>query len=236
MKAIVLVSGGLDSAVLLASAIDQGRECTALSFRYGQRNAAQEDLAVAALVKHYDVPLIVMPITTPSVSHSSLTNPKLTVPKDRPPESILNSNTPNTYLPARNTIFLAYAMGQAEILNANDIHFGCMGYDIAYPDCRKPYVHAFQELINQAISPDDPERNIQLITPFVVSKKASIITQGLNLNVPIGLTFSCYDPSADGKHCGNCDACFRRRIGFASIGIDDPTDYKSSFSGKIQEP
>jgi 7-cyano-7-deazaguanine synthase len=221
-RAVVLVSGGLDSATVLAIARDQGCECYALSFDYGQRHrieleAAQrvsENLGAAA---HKLVQLDIG-----WMGGSALTDTRLNVPH-QPSEGI-----PITYVPARNTIFLSVALGWAEVLNARDIFIGVNAVDFAgYPDCRPEFIQAFQNLANLGTRAGLEGHGFRVHAPLINLSKAEIIATGVRLGVDYALTLSCYEPDAAGRACGTCDSCRLRAEGFAAAGIPDPTPYVS---------
>ncbi|QLH35373.1 MAG: 7-cyano-7-deazaguanine synthase QueC [Parachlamydiaceae bacterium] len=217
VKAVVLLSGGLDSSVILALAQKQGRECFALGFNYGQRHVIELEHA-ARIAQYYQVPLRIVHIDPCIFKISSLVS-DLSVPKNRSLAEIGSGEIPNTYVPARNTLFLAYAMGQAEMLEAQEIYYGPNLLDIAsYPDCTPAFVQAFQNILNvgtkQAVQGHSPK----LIAPLINLNKEEIIRQGIALNVPLQMTFSCYDPLPTKEACGKCDACILRTDGFAKVG------------------
>lgn len=224
MKAIVLLSGGLDSTVMMAHALNKGRECIAITFDYRQRN--QAELVSSKLVTaHYGIQHKIIVIGPNVFASSSLTSSSQ-VPKDRPIQQIYYGGNPNTYVPGRNTLFLAYAIGQAEIYNAAEIYFGVNIADHnSYPDARAAYVQAFQALIHlatrQAVGGSAPT----IVTPFIKFHKRDIVKQGVALKAPFELTMSCYDPSPESVHCGRCDACYLRKEGFIASGQKDPTIY-----------
>lgn len=209
MKAIILLSGGLDSTVILAQAVKQGRQCIALSFDYGQRHKVELKSA-EKIAAYYRVPHRILSIDPSSFANSALVS-SIAVPKDRSIEEISNSGVPNTYVPARNTLFLSYAVCQAEILEAQEIYVGFNAMDRnPYPDCRPEYLEAFQSLINLATKQGIEGRAPQLKAPLINLDKIGILKEGLALGAPIHLTFSCYDPSSNGAQCGHCDACMLR--------------------------
>lgn len=213
MKAVVLLSGGLDSTVMLAMALQQGRECLALNFDYGQRNRVELKSA-QAVAEYYQIPLKVFPIDPQSFGQSSLVS-SLAVPKDRTIEEIHHNGIPNTYVPARNTLFLAYALGQAEIWNAQEIYIGSNAMDnFPYPDCRPEFFRAFQAMMNTATKQSVEGNAPQLITPLLHWTKKEIVRQGLTCKAPLHLTSSCYDPAVDGQPCHRCDACILRDQAF----------------------
>jgi 7-cyano-7-deazaguanine synthase len=217
-KAIVLLSGGLDSSTVLAISKAQGLETYALSFRYGQRHAIELDaarqIAQAAGVHQH----IVVDIDLRQFGGSALTA-DIPVPKSGATEGV-----PVTYVPARNTIFLSFALAWAEVLGASDIFIGVNALDYSgYPDCRPEYVAAFEQLAMLATNAPAP----RIRTPLLHMTKAQIIALGLRLGVDYGLTRSCYDPSSEGLSCGSCDSCLLRLKGFAESGASDPAPYRS---------
>jgi 7-cyano-7-deazaguanine synthase len=224
MKAVVLLSGGLDSAVLLAHALAEGRECYTLSFYYNQRHN-QELKAAQLLSEYYGVPHKVIAIDVKAFGDSALTS-DIELEKNRNIEEIVSSGVPNTYVPARNTIFLSYAMAQAEVIGAEEIYIGVNAVDShGYPDTRKEYIEAFQNMMNYATCQALQGRATQLIAPFIDYDKPAIMQRGAELAAPLNLTISCYDPLDDFVHCGECDACVLRKQGFITSNIEDPTLY-----------
>ena len=223
-KAVVLLSGGLDSATTLAIAKADGFEPYALSFEYGQRHSAEVEAArrVAAAVgvtQH-----IVARIDLRAFGGSALTG-DLEVPLDRTPDQMAG-DIPVTYVPARNTIFLSYALGWAEVLEAADIFIGVNAVDYSgYPDCRPEFILAFEQLANLATKAGVEGRRISIHTPLINLTKRDIIKRGLALGVDYGMTLTCYAPSDDGLACGRCDACQLRLKGFAEAGSQDPAKY-----------
>ena len=216
MKAIVLLSGGLDSAVVLALALEKGRECLAVSFDYGQRHRIELKYA-KKLAKHYSIPYNIIHIDKNCFASSSLVTEE-DVPNNRSREEIENEGIPNTYVPARNTIFLAYATAQAEIFEAQEIYAGPNLLDRKpYPDCRPEFYQAFQSVINlaskQAVEGNPPH----LLTPLIDWNKKEIVEQGTRLKVPFHLTFSCYDPTPSNEPCHQCDACRLRQEGLGTL-------------------
>lgn len=210
-KAIVLLSGGLDSAVVLGIAKHLDRDCLALSFDYGQRHKVELE-AAKKIAAHYTTPHKLIVIDTKAFGNSSLVS-DIHVPKDRKAED-RQKGTPNTYVPARNSLFLAFAMAQAELWQAEEIYIGANALDNAYPDCRQGFIEAFQGLLNiataQALAGNAPK----LVAPLIAWNKAQIIAEGKKLNVPLEKTFSCYDPTRQGTPCNRCDACVLRAEGF----------------------
>ncbi len=209
--AVVLLSGGLDSATVLAIAKDQGFEPVTLTFRYGQRHAAEIDVA-ARLAKRNGIQRHVVA--------------DIDVPKHRS-DAEIGDGIPITYVPARNTVFLSYALALAETTQAFDVFIGVNALDYSgYPDCRPEFVKAFEDVMNLATKAGvEGARPFTLHTPLIDMTKADIVTRGTELGVDYAETLSCYDPTADGKHCGECDACHLRKKGFREAGLDDPTPY-----------
>ena len=224
-KAVILLSGGLDSSTTLAAAKEQGFSCYALSFRYGQRHAveiasAQRVATAMGVVEHR-----VISIDLSQFGGSALTNPTLAVPKDNPDPTV--GEIPITYVPARNLIFLSYALAWAEAINAFDLFIGvnCSDYS-GYPDCRPEFIEAFETLANRATAAAIEGRGrFRVHTPILRMTKAEIIRMGTRLGVDYSLTHSCYDPTTEGLACGRCDSCILRRKGFAQAGLVDPMRY-----------
>jgi 7-cyano-7-deazaguanine synthase len=221
-RAVVLLSGGLDSTTTLAIAKREGFEVYALTFRYGQRHAVEIEAARRVAARMGVADHAIVPIDLCIFGGSALTG-DLAVPKDRPLEAMA-TGIPVTYVPARNTIFLSFALAWAEVLGASDIFLGVNALDYSgYPDCRPEYIAAFQTLANLATKAGvEGRQRLTLHTPLLHLTKAQIIERGLQLGVDYSLTTSCYDPSPDGVACGRCDACLLRRKGFAEIGLADP--------------
>ncbi len=225
-KAVLLLSGGLDSATLLALAIDQGYSVYALSFDYGQRHSV-ELAAARQLADRYGVAQhTVIQIDLRKFGGSALTS-DVDVPKDR--DSIDGSgHIPVTYVPARNTIFLSYALAWAEVLGAGAILVGVNAVDYSgYPDCRRQFISAFERMANLATRAgvESTEPAIRILTPLIDLSKREIIQLGVRLGVDYSLTSSCYDPAENGEACGRCDACRLRLRGFSEAGARDPTRY-----------
>jgi len=222
--AVVLLSGGLDSATTLAIARAEGFACHALSVRYGQRHAV-ELASAAAVAEHLGaVSHRVIEIDLRAFGGSALTD-DIPVPKDRD-DSARAGGIPITYVPARNTVFLSYALGCAEVLGATDIFLGVNAVDYSgYPDCRPEFVTAFERLANLATRAGVEGRRMSIHAPLIAMSKAEIIARGLELGVDFGMTLSCYDPADDGASCGRCDACQLRLDGFRTIGRADPARY-----------
>ncbi len=220
--AVVLLSGGLDSATTLAIARAQGHDCHCLSIDYGQRHRS-ELLAAARVAQALGaVAHKVVRIDLGAVGGSALTDPAIPVPV-----SGVQPGIPVTYVPARNTIMLALALAEAEVSGAADIWFGANAVDYSgYPDCRPEYMRAFETLANLATKAAVEGRRLQLHTPIIELSKAEIIRRGIALGVDYALTVSCYQADAAGRACGVCDSCRLRRAGFEGAGITDPTIYK----------
>src|ERR1700733_3916570 len=221
-RAVVLLSGGLDSATVLAIAKSEGYELYALSFSYGQRHAWELEAAkrVAASIgvgEHCTVAIDLRAFGGPALTAD------IAVPKGRTAEEMAGS-IPITYVPARNTIFLAYALAWAEVLGANDIYLGVNALDYSgYPDCRPEYISAFEKMANLATKAGVEGRQmLKLHTPLIALSKAGIISLGRELGVDYSLTHSCYDPDSSGRPCGGCDSCLLRAKGFAEAGLPDP--------------
>lgn len=226
-KAVVLLSGGLDSATALAVARREGFACHALTIAYGQRHAielaaARRVAAALGAVEHR-----VMNLDLRAFGGSALTD-DLPVPRDRSEEE-MSAGIPSTYVPARNTIFLALALGWAEVLGSFDLFMGVNVIDYSgYPDCRPEFITAFERLANLATKAGVEGKGTFCIhAPLVHLSKAEIIQLGQLLGVDYGLTHSCYDPAPDGAACGHCDSCQLRRAGFEAAGVPDPTRYGS---------
>lgn len=228
-RAIVLFSGGLDSTVMLAKALEMGRECLAITFDYKQRHFLEIGFA-KEIAKHYNILHRVISLDPRSFSRSSLIS-DVHMPKNRSSAEIREGGIPSTYVPGRNTLFLAYAVGHAEAFQADEIYFGANCTDNQpYPDCRPAYLQAYQALINLATQQAVEGRAPQLITPWIDFRKNEIVREGLRMNAPLHLTFSCYDPSTEGAHCGRCDACSLRKEGFSLGANEDPTTYEMRLS------
>jgi 7-cyano-7-deazaguanine synthase len=220
-KAIVLLSGGLDSITVLALAKQQGYACYALSFDYGQRHNA-ELIAAAQIALDYRVEdHKIIKLGLGSIGGSALTDEHIAVP------NTLQPGIPVTYVPARNTIFLSFALGWAEVLNLHDIFIGVNAVDYSgYPDCRPEFISAFQQLANLATKAGVEGNSFTIHTPLIALSKAEIIKQGMALGVNYNLTVSCYSADTKGFACGVCDACRIRKTGFSEAGLSDPTRYQ----------
>lgn len=221
-KAVVLLSGGLDSVTVLATAKAQGYTCYALSFDYGQRHNAELQ-AAAKIAADYDVVLKVIRLDLGSIGGSALTDSNIDVPQS------LEAGIPVTYVPARNTVFLSLALGWAEVLKAQDIFIGVNAVDYSgYPDCRPEFIAAFENLANVATKSSVEGTPFRIHTPLISLTKAQIIAQGTQLGVNYRQTVSCYSASEHGEACGTCDACRLRKNGFVEAGVEDVTRYISN--------
>ena len=221
-NAVILLSGGLDSTTVLAIAKGEGFIPYALSFRYGQRHlveleSAQRVAAALGVAEH-----VIADIDLRRFGGSALTA-DLAVPKGRDPAA-MGEGIPITYVPARNTVFLSFALAWAEVLGASDIFIGVNALDYSgYPDCRPEYIAAFEQMANLATAAGvEGRQRLKVHAPLIDLTKAQIIRRGLALGVDYGLTSSCYDPGADGRPCGRCDSCQLRAMGFAQAGLADP--------------
>jgi 7-cyano-7-deazaguanine synthase len=226
--AVVLFSGGLDSTTTLAIARSEGFDVHALTFRYGQRHEAEIDAARRSAARMGVARHVVTDIDLRAFGGSALTS-DIAVPKGRTAEEMAAGEIPVTYVPARNTIFLSFALAWAEVLSANDIFIGVNALDYSgYPDCRPEYIEAFQRMANLATKAGvEGRQSLEIHTPLLHLTKAEIIRTGLELGVDYGLTRTCYDPGPQGEACGECDACLLRLRGFAANGITDPAPYRN---------
>jgi 7-cyano-7-deazaguanine synthase len=219
--AVVLVSGGLDSATLLALARERGFRCYALSFDYGQRHRVEIEAARKVATTLGAAQHRVMKLDIGWMGGSALTDPAIAVPHAR------SDGIPITYVPARNTIFLSVALGWAEVLKANDIFIGANAVDYSgYPDCRPEYLAAFERLARLGTRAGDEGAPISIHAPLVNMTKREIILEGVRLGVDYSKTLSCYDPDKSGRACGQCDSCRIRAAGFVAAGVSDPTCYR----------
>lgn len=225
-KAIILLSGGLDSATVLAVARKERFACYAMSFRYGQRHGREVEAAKKVARSLGAVEHKVIDIDLASFGGSALTDRSIEVPKGIV-ESGSGGRIPQTYVPARNTIFLSYALAWAEVLGVFDIFIGVNSIDYSgYPDCRSEFIDAFEKLANVATAAGVEGRGLYHIsTPLIDLTKAQIILLGTELGVDYSLTHSCYDPDGDGRSCGRCDSCRLRLKGFEEAGLSDPIEY-----------
>ena len=224
-RAVILLSGGLDSSTVLAQAKSDGFECYAMSFDYSQRHAveleAAKQIAVNAAVKEHKIVLLDLS----QIGGSALTDLSIDVPVDHTDDEI--SSIPVTYVPARNTIFLSIALGWAEVIGAHKIYLGVNAVDYSgYPDCRPEYIYAFQKMANLATRIGVEKQSIKIETPLINLTKAEIIQLGSNLGVDYSLTISCYQADSEGRACAVCDSCRLRKQGFATAAVDDPTHYQ----------
>lgn len=224
-EAVVLLSGGLDSATVAAIAVRKGFSVNALSFSYGQRHSFELQAAGRIAESLHLAEHRVAEIDLRIFGGSALTD-DIEVPKGRDSEE-MGRGIPVTYVPARNTIFLSFALAWAEVLGSNDIFIGVNALDYSgYPDCRPEFVRAFEQMANLATKAGvEGRQNLTIHAPLLHLTKAEIIRKGMELGVDYGLTSSCYDPGADGRPCGQCDSCFLRRKGFRENGMDDPLPY-----------
>ena len=229
--AVLLLSGGLDSTTLLAHAVREGFAVHALSFRYGQRHAHELEAARRVAAAYGAVEHRVAEIDLRLFGGSALTS-DLPVPKDRSADAMA-AGVPVTYVPARNTVFLAHALAYAEVIGAADLFIGVNALDYSgYPDCRPAFIEAFERLANVATRAATEEgRRLRVHAPLLHLTKAEIVRMGLALGVDYGLTTSCYDPAPDGAACGRCDACQLRLRGFAEAGAADPAPYAAGARG-----
>ena len=226
--AVVLFSGGLDSTTTLAIAQAEGFDVYALTFRYGQRHEVEIDAARRIAARMGVAAHVVTDIDLRAFGGSALTS-DIAVPKGRSPEAMADGEIPVTYVPARNTIFLSFALAWAEVLSANDIFLGVNALDYSgYPDCRPEYIAAFTRMATLATKAGvEGRQSLVIHTPLIQLTKAEIIQRGLALGVDYSLTRTCYDPSPAGDACGACDACLLRLRGFAANGLADPAPYRT---------
>ncbi len=227
-RAVVLLSGGLDSATVLAIARDEGYEPYALSFSYGQRHVWELEAAARVAASIGVAQHRVAKIDLRIFGGSALTD-EIDVPKGRSADD-MSHGIPITYVPARNTIFLSFALAWAEVLGSSDIFIGVNALDYSgYPDCRPEFIEAFERMANLATKAGvEGWQALKIHTPLIAMSKAEIIRRGVELGVDYGLTSSCYDPSAAGEPCGECDSCLLRRQGFRENGVEDPLRYRAS--------
>ena len=219
-RAVILTSGGLDSTTVLAMARAEGYACYTLSFDYGQRHRAELNAAARVSAALGDVAHKVVSLNLDSIGGSALTDEAIAVPEEA------TEGIPVTYVPARNTVFLAIALGWAEVLDARDIFIGVNAVDYSgYPDCRPAFIEAFERVANLATRVGVEEGGIRVRAPLMDLGKDAIIRRGIELGVNYALTVSCYQATDDGLACGRCDACRLRREGFEAAGVADPTRY-----------
>jgi len=228
-RAVVLLSGGLDSATVLAIAKSQGYDCYALSFAYGQRHAWELEAAKRVAAQLGATEHRTAQIDLRVFGGSALTA-DIDVPKGRGADE-MSHGIPITYVPARNTIFLSFALAWAEVLEASDIFLGVNALDYSgYPDCRPEYISAYEKMANLATKAGvEGRQQLKIHTPLIALSKAQIIARGMELGVDYGMTSSCYDPSSSGRPCGACDSCLLREKGFRENGIEDPLKTAISF-------
>jgi 7-cyano-7-deazaguanine synthase len=228
-KAVLLLSGGLDSTTLLAYALHEGYEVYAMTFRYGQRHMHEIEAARRAVSMHPVAAHTIVDVDLGVFGGSALTT-EMAVPKDRSAQAMGSGEIPITYVPARNTIFLSFALAWSETLGAGDIFIGVNAVDYSgYPDCRPEYIAAFEHMANLATRAGvEGTMPVHIRTPLIDLTKAQIIQLGTRLGVDYGKTLSCYDPSDAGEACGHCDACQLRLKGFAEAGLADPSLYARS--------
>jgi len=226
-KAVILVSGGLDSATVLAIAKEQGYECYALSFDYGQRHNSELE-AASRLAKIYDVKEHkIIQLGMGEFGGSALTDDEINIPTEKA------SGIPVTYVPARNTVFLSIALGWAEVLAGWDIFIGVNAVDYSgYPDCRQEFINAFENLANLATKAGVEEGGFKIHTPLINLTKAQIIQKGDELKVDYSATVSCYQANAEGEACGECESCRLRQQGFKKAKMQDPTRYQGETSAQ----
>lgn len=222
-RAVILLSGGLDSTTCLALAMRDGYEAHCLSFDYGQRQRGELEAAAAIAAAYGAASHRVVRLDLGAFGGSSLVDASLEVPKDRPAG---DEELPNTYVPARNTVFLSVALGLAEVVGADAIFVGVNQVDFSgYPDCRREFLEAFEALARVATQAGIEGRGPRIVAPLLELRKAEIVALGQGLGIDHSLTRSCYDPAEAGGACGRCDACTLRKKGFAEAGIEDPTIY-----------
>jgi 7-cyano-7-deazaguanine synthase len=221
-KAIILLSGGLDSTTVLAIAKEQNYDCYALSFDYGQKQRSELESSIAIAKKSNVIEHRIMKISLNDIGGSALTDKDISVPKFSDSDDI-----PITYVPARNTIFLSFALAWAEVVDCQTIFIGVNALDYSgYPDCRPEFIKAFETMANLATKQSVEGDKIQIKTPLINMTKAEIIKKGLSLGVDYSETTSCYDANSLGEACGECDACVLRKNGFSSANVEDPTKYQ----------
>jgi 7-cyano-7-deazaguanine synthase len=219
-KAIVLLSGGLDSATVLAIA-SESYDCHALSFDYAQRSLSEIN-AARRLADAYDASFQLIHIDQGVMAGSALTDDSIAVPVDVAEDG----DIPVTYVPARNTLFLSHALAVAEVMSSQDIFIGVNAVDYSgYPDCRPEFIRAYESMANLATKAGVEGRHLSIHTPLIDKSKAEIISMGTRLGVDYAMTVSCYQANAEGEACGNCDSCQLRRKGFDEVGLSDPTRY-----------
>ncbi|MCH1518355.1 MAG: 7-cyano-7-deazaguanine synthase QueC [Flavobacteriaceae bacterium] len=221
-KAVILLSGGLDSTTVLAIAKSQDYDCYSLSFDYGQKQRSELESSISIAKKSNVIEHRIMKISLSDIGGSALTDQSIDVPKYSESDEI-----PLTYVPARNTIFLSFALAWAEVVDCQTIFIGVNALDYSgYPDCRPEFIEAFENMANLATKKSVEGDRIQIKTPLIRMTKAEIIKKGLGLGVDYSETTSCYDANTLGEACGECDACVLRKIGFENANVQDPTRYQ----------
>jgi len=221
-NAVILLSGGLDSTTVLAIAKSQGYDCYALSFDYGQKQRSELESSISIAKKSNVIEHRIMKISLSDIGGSALTDQSIDVPKYSDSDEI-----PITYVPARNNIFLSFALAWAEVVDCQTIFIGVNALDYSgYPDCRPEFIEAFENMANLATKQSVEGDRIQIKTPLISMTKAEIIKKGLGLGVDYSETTSCYDANTLGEACGECDACVLRKIGFENANVQDPTRYQ----------
>jgi len=221
-RAVVLLSGGLDSVTCLVVARDRGYDCQAISFDYGQR-ADSELRAAARVCQALDVPHHIVPLALGSLGGSALTDKRLRIPEEEGEPGEI----PITYVPARNTVFLSLALALAEVIGAEAIFIGVNALDYSgYPDCRPEFIEAYEKMANLATKASVQGQGLRIEAPLQFMSKADIVRLGHELGVDFSLTVSCYQADAEGRACGRCDSCRLRRMGFEEAGVADPTRYQ----------
>ena len=222
-KAVILVSGGLDSTTVLSMALDQGYDCYTLSFDYGQRHRSELEAARRVSSNMGVAEHKVVKLDLGTIGGSALTDTAIDVPEHE------TTGIPVTYVPARNTVFLSIALGWAEVLGANDIFLGVNAVDYSgYPDCRPAYIDAFASMANLATKAGVEGQRLEIHAPLINMTKAEIVQAGLALGVDYSQTVSCYQASLEGLACGKCDSCRLRQQGFVEAGVKDPTRYQNN--------
>lgn len=226
---VVLLSGGLDSTTVLAMMRDKGFDPYALSFRYGQRHTVELEAAARVAQEYGAVRHVIADIDLRVFGGSALTD-DIAVPKHATADEVNNPDAvPSTYVPARNTIFLSFALAYAETVGATDIFLGVNSMDFSgYPDCRPEYIAAYEAMANLATKAGIEGDRMTIHTPLIAMTKAEIVQAGTKIGVDYGLTSSCYDPDSEGRPCGHCDSCLLRLKGFADSGLSDPLQYRES--------
>jgi 7-cyano-7-deazaguanine synthase len=221
-RAVVLASGGLDSTTTMAIARHEGYDIFALSFDYGQRHKLELEAAKTVADCFGAKKHLILRLDLGTIGGSALTD-DIPVPQGRGLNEIGSGGIPITYVPARNTIFLSYALAWAEVLDATDIFVGVNALDFSgYPDCRPEYIKAFEKMANLATKAGVEGKSVTIHTPIINMTKAQIIKKGVSLGVDYSMTHSCYDPAEDGRPCGRCDSCLLRKKGFEEAGLSDP--------------